>query len=261
MAKKGSAKSDKKPADRPRKRPATKPVDPEAIEPAADVLTAPEPQPEIRPGFRAYVKAILQLVGGWIRTHKLRTTLAVVVLVALGTLLLVWLWPNAASLTHDEIVLRVNKALSIQGDSHPAILTVEDETRATQPFLDQAKNGDKVLLYYKAKRAVLFRPSENSIIHQGSYTPPDAKVFIRRGTTDDGKVAETRSRLEEIEAIDLVSQDDSPKSDYRGITIVNVTDRYDEKLRELEDLFGVKAVRLPPGETFPDADILVIVGQ
>lgn len=225
-------------------------------EPAASEL-----QPEIRPGFGAYVKAILQLAGGGIRTHKLRTTLAVVVLLAVGTLLLVWLWPSAGPLTHDEIVLKVNKTLSIQGDSNPAILTVEDKSKVTQPFLEQSQNGDKILLYYKAKKAVLFRPSEDRIINQGSYTPPDAKVFIRNGTAEENRVAEVRSQLEEVSAIDLVSEDDSPKRDYRGITIVNVTDRYDEKLRELEGLFGAKAARLPAGETFPDADILIIVGS
>lgn len=261
MAKKGSAKSDKKPAGKPRKQAAIKPVDPEVVEAVEAEPAAPEPQPEVRPGFGAYARAAWQLLWGWIRTHKLRTTLAVVVLVAIGTLLLVWLWPSTAPLTHDEIVLRVNKVLSIQGDSNPAILTVEDKSKVTQPFLEQSQNGDKILLYYKAKKAVLFRPSEGRIINQGSYTPPDAKVFIRRGTSDDTKVAEARNRLEEVEAIDLVSEDDSPKKDYRGITIVSVTDRYDEKLRELEDLFGVKAARLPAGETFPDADILIIVGS
>lgn len=253
MAKKGSAKSAHKPAGRPRKQPVTEPV--------VEEVVAVESASEVRPSFWTYLRSAGQLLAGWIRTHKLRTALVTGVVMALGVCLLVWLWPSPAALTHDEIVLRVNKALGIQGDGHPAILTVEDETKATQPFLDQAKNGDKVLLYYKAKRAVLFRPSENSVIHQGSYTPPDAKVFIRKGTTDDGKVTEVRSRLEDVAEIDLVSQDDSPKKDYSGVTIVSVTDRYDEKLRELETLFGVKAVRLPAGETFPDADILIIVGQ
>src|SRR5690606_25359746 len=127
-------------------------------------------------------------------------------------------------------------------------------------FLEQAVNGDKVLLYYKAKKAVLFRPSEMRIIHHGAYTPPDAKVFVRKGTGSDERVEEVLNQLEDVEDIAIASRDNSPKSDYQGVILVSITDRYDDKLRELEELFGVKVSRLPSGESFPDADILVIVG-
>ena len=208
-----------------------------------------------------YLRAAVGLMWGWIKTHKRRAGLLVLALVMIGGLLGVVLKPTKKPLTNDEIVTVVNKTLSITGDGHPAILTVEDKVRATQPFLDAAENGDKVLLYYKAKKAVLFRPGQDVIIHQGSYTPPAAKVFIRKGTTDSGKVDVVKNRLSGVKDIKLTSQDESTKKDYKGITLVSVTDRYDDKLRELETLFGVKTVRLPAGESFPDADILIIAGD
>lgn len=218
-------------------------------------------EPEIRPSLGAYFKAISQLVWTWIKTHKLRALLFFMVAVVVLTGAVLLLRPSAGELTHDEIVIRVNKELSISGDANPAILTVEDKTQATQPFLQQAENGDKVLLYYKAMKSVLFRPSENRIVHQGAYTPPDAKVFVRKGTQDSTKVDEILAKLEDVQDIDVISQDSSSKTDYSGVTIVHVTDRYDQKVQELEKLFSTKVVRLPNGESFPDADILIIVGN
>ncbi len=223
---------------------------------------APEPAaPEVKPSFWVYVRATLQLMWAWVRSHKLRAALTVLIAVLLIGVLALVLRPSSAPLTHDQIVLQVNKELSIQGDGNPAILTVEDKDRATQPFLQEAQNGDKVLLYYKAKKSILYRSSEKRIIHQGIYTPPDAKVFIRRGTDNQDRVPDIEKQLESVRGITFASQDVSPQRDYRGITIVSVTDRYDEKIAELERLFGTTVVRLPAGESFPEADILIIVGS
>lgn len=223
----------------------------------ADGIPGSEPAPT----FKDYAFATLRVIWQWIQTHKLRVLAGIGLgLVIIGAL--VWvLWPDPRPLTNDEIVTRINKELSIQGDGNPAVLTVNDKSKASQPFLQGAENGDKVVLYYKAKKSVLYRPSEKRIVHQGVYTPPDAKVFIRRGTEDVGRVGEIESKLDKLQDISIVSRDESVKRDYSGVTIVNVTDRYDEKARELEQLLGGQIVRLPAGETFPEADILIIVGN
>lgn len=245
MAKKSSIRVRKKMAN---------PDDPPAMdEPKED-------QPEAQPRPIDYLRASLGLARVWAKVHKLQATLALAVLAVVATLLVVWLWPSQEQLTNSQIATLVNKTLHISGDANPAILSVEDETRATQPFLEQAENGDKVLLYYNTKKAVLFRPSEKRVVHEGSYTPPPAKVFIRKGTTNDTRINEAKAKLDQVVDVDIVSQDNSPKSDYKGIKLVSVTDRYNEKVKELEGLFGVSVIRLPAGETFPDADIMIIVG-
>lgn len=199
--------------------------------------------------------------ASWIKGNKLRLLVILVAAAALIGGLVWWLRPGTEQLTNDQIVTEVNKQLSISGDGNPAVLDVIDEQKIEQPFLEQAKNGDKVILYYKAKKAVLFRPGEKRIVHQGTYTPPAAKVFLREGTNDSAKIAEAKDKLEQVDEIDLASQDNSPSKDHRGITLVSVTDRYDDKLQELSKLFDVPVSRLPAGESFPDADILIIVGN
>lgn len=216
---------------------------------------------QVRPGPIAYVKAMVLMVAGWFRRHRFMGTALVIVVLAAGSLAFVLNSRKPTVMTNDEIVIKINKALHIEGDANPAILTVTNESEATQPFLDVAQNGDKVLLYYKAKQAVLFRPGDNEIIRKGSFTPPNAKIFIRDGTTDDNRINDTRSKLDSVKGIEIVSSDSSVKQDYKGVIIVSVTDRYDSKVKELETIFDTKVRRIPSGESFPDADIMLIVGN
>lgn len=219
------------------------------------------PEETVKPSFKAYLMAIWQLLFSWVKARKLKSLgILVLFLVIAGGFFMVFR-PGQSPLTNDDIVIQVSREQSIQGDGNPVVLTVEDKTKATQPFLQQAENGDKVLLYYKAKKAILYRPSEKRIVHAGAYTSPDAKVFIRRGTNEQGAVDSVKDKLDAVTDITLSSEDDSQRTDYKGITIVHVTDRYDEKVQELVRTLNAQIVRMPSGESFPDADILIIVGN
>lgn len=226
-----------------------------------EVVPPATPKQEVKPGFWVYLKAIRQLIFAWAKAHKYKS-LGIILLtfLVLGGLFIMFR-PGQSPPTNDEIVIQVNKEQQIQGDGNPVILTVEDKTKATQPFLQQAENGDKVLLYYKAKKSILYRPSEKRIVHQGAYTPPEAKVFIRKGTNESRPVDQVKDTLETVEDITLASEDASQRNDYKGVTIVHVTDRYDEKVQELASALNAQVVRMPAGESFPDADILIIVGN
>jgi len=48
----------------------------------------------------------------------------------------------------------------------PTIATVTDITKLKdQKFFENAQNGDKLLIYTKSKKAILYRPSTNKIIN------------------------------------------------------------------------------------------------
>lgn len=216
--------------------------------------------PEPSPSIWMYLMATLQVAGEWLKHNKLKLA-AGIMAVAVLTGLIVIIQLRPAELTNDQIVVQISRELSINGDGNPAILSVVDDNKTTQPFLEQAQNGDKVVLYYKAKKAVLFRPSEQRIVHEGAYVPPDAKIFVRKGTSDNGRVTALKEQLKGMQDVELTSEDVSPRQDYQGLTLVHVTDRYDDKIMELEKLLNTKVVRMPAGESFPDADILIIVGS
>lgn len=74
--------------------------------------------------------------------------------------------PQAVSQAEtDMIVKKVGAIVALPGDETPTIATVVDYTKLqSQPFFANAQNGDKALLYAKAKKAYLYRPVANKLI-------------------------------------------------------------------------------------------------
>lgn len=65
----------------------------------------------------------------------------------------------------QELVDKVGQLIVLPKDEEPTIATVSDlDKLAGQAFFANAQLGDKVLIYYGAKKAILYRPSDNKII-------------------------------------------------------------------------------------------------
>jgi hypothetical protein len=63
------------------------------------------------------------------------------------------------------ITKKIGKFMELPADETPTIATVSDrEKLKEQPFFTKAQNGDKVLIYTKSQKAILYRPSANQII-------------------------------------------------------------------------------------------------
>ncbi len=69
----------------------------------------------------------------------------------------------------DKLVGEVGKLISLPSDEKPTIATVSDAEKVkSQAFFKNAANGDRVLIYTNAKKAILYRPSENRIVEVGA---------------------------------------------------------------------------------------------
>lgn len=65
----------------------------------------------------------------------------------------------------EQLVTTVSKLMELPSGENPTIATITDKEKLKdQPFFDKAENGDKLLIYSQAKKAILYRPSTNKVV-------------------------------------------------------------------------------------------------
>lgn len=79
---------------------------------------------------------------------------------------------NAAAQREIKAITKhIGKFMELPEGEEPTLATVSDREKLKgQQFFANAKNGDKVLIYPKAKKAILFRPSSGKIIEVANLT-------------------------------------------------------------------------------------------
>ncbi len=182
----------------------------------------------------------------------------------------------SAELAKEEVtklVAKVATLIAVPQDEIPTVATVSDsEKLKANAFFINAKNGDKVLIYTNAKKAVLYRPDEQKIIEVGpiSIGTPSATVatspltvVLYNGTSKTGltKTYETKMKGK-TNGFTIIDRDNAKKSDYDKTVLVVLQSSLEKKATELAMALGVAVVSLPQGEQAPkDADVLIIVGS
>lgn len=74
--------------------------------------------------------------------------------------------PKTAGQTEIQIITaEVSKSVDLPGTETPTLATVSDVSKLkNQVFFKNAENGDKVLIYTQAGKALLYRPSSKKVI-------------------------------------------------------------------------------------------------
>jgi hypothetical protein len=82
-----------------------------------------------------------------------------------------WRLDNPTEVAKQEAkatIAAIGKLMLLPADEEPTVVQVTDISKLKdQPFFANAQNGDKVLIYTKAKKAILYRPGTNKIIDVG----------------------------------------------------------------------------------------------
>ena len=71
---------------------------------------------------------------------------------------------QAAVIESQNLIEKIGKFMELPNEQ-PQIATVSDASKLpNQPFFSKAQDGDKILIYNIAQKAILYRPSTNKII-------------------------------------------------------------------------------------------------
>ena len=65
----------------------------------------------------------------------------------------------------ESILGKLGKLMILPADETPTVATITDKEKlASQPFFSNAQNGDKLIVYARSKKAILFREKGNIIV-------------------------------------------------------------------------------------------------
>jgi hypothetical protein len=120
--------------------------------------------------------------GRKLRTKILVVAGAVLLLAAAGAAVYFFLQykkvtedPSVVSkATTERLKMEVGRIYALPNDEDPTIAKVEDKEKLKeQQFFSKAENGDYILIYTKAKLALLYREKERRLINVGPITISD----------------------------------------------------------------------------------------
>jgi hypothetical protein len=182
--------------------------------------------------------------------------------------------PTEAAKAETKFILgQVGKLMDLPTDEDPTIATILDsEKLKDQPFFAKAKNGDKVILYTNARKAILFRPDTNRVI---DFAPinigtPSAqpvtpvRIVLYNGTNIVGLTQTFEKSLKsKATNIEVVGRANAKKTDYGETIVVDLTGTKPELAKQMAELVKGEVSELPDGEVKPavTADLLVILGN
>jgi hypothetical protein len=187
-----------------------------------------------------------------------------------------------------DLIAKVSKHIIVPSDEEPTIATIVDAEKLSQDqaFYSNVKDGDKVLIYMNAQKALIYRESEDLLVNVGPvYTNeseeevlPEEEIIeepaieqseepmtieIRNGSKTAGVAGDLKDKLLENAGYDVIDIGDADNKDYEGYTIVNLTTGNKElQLNSLLSDMGIAdaLTELPEGVEETEAEILIIIG-
>lgn len=179
-----------------------------------------------------------------------------------------------------QIVDIIRTVVDVPTDELPTIATVTDVGKLVeQPFFATARDGDKVLVFGKAHKVILYRPSTKKVINisnlpsqasaQNTPSAPQTqsqspiRVVVLNGSKQDGLAGQTADVLTGTNKyVTVVKKYSAHKNTYEKTVVVYLSEQFKKDAEQIaSQLNGLAVSSLPQGETVEDADIVVIAAQ
>lgn len=186
---------------------------------------------------------------------------------------------EAAQAEVKTLMERVGKLIELPNEE-PTVATISDKEKLKdQPFFAKSENGDKVLIYTQARKAILYRPSTNKIIEVSTVNlgagpaenagataaaqiSTSVKLAIYNGTNTVGLTSTVAKQLKEkIPNLDVVAKENAKKKDYQKTIVVVLSQGRTQEAKVIAEFLGASISGLPEGEGKPEAEILIILGS
>jgi LytR cell envelope-related transcriptional attenuator len=192
---------------------------------------------------------------------------------------------NPTQYAQDEVkavVAEVGKLMILPEGETPTVATVNDKEKLkSQPFFAFAENGDKVLIYTTAKKAILYRPGTHKIIDvapvniganatesaqvagaQVTATPmPAYKFVLLNGSGVVGVTKRYETELKsKIKSAEITDRDNAKKTNYEKTILIDSTGKRSSEAQSLATTLGITVSSLPAGEATSSGDFVIIIG-
>ena len=180
---------------------------------------------------------------------------------------------------NTKIMEDIGRLIKLPEGESPTIATVTDrEKLSNQAFFTKAKNGDIVVIYGIAKKAILYDPVSKKIIDvapltihdptptidtsAATPTPEAITLILLNGTTVNGLTRNYENELKQkITNFEIIERNNAKKTDYDKTLLIDIGNDQTEKAQNLSTLLGISLNSLPIGETTStSADFAIIVG-
>jgi hypothetical protein len=162
----------------------------------------------------------------------------------------------------DALVAQVKKLIDLPADETPTVATIVDKDKLKdQPFFNNAQNGDKILIYTKAKKAIIYRPKENKLINVGPISiDQKAQVpvaIINAGGNVDSVQKTINDKFAGGVSITGVT-DAKNKGNIKQVTVVDVSGQNGDAAKQIADALGGTVGSMPAGESAPNGASIVV---
>ncbi len=189
--------------------------------------------------------------------------------------------PNLASQLNQQqteaLLEKVGKLMVLPSEKNPVVATINDvETLAsTQDFYTPANNGDKLIIFQTARKAIIFDEDGNKIVNVGPIFFSDQAtavptteadrltIELRNGTATSGTTVGIRDRLMANYSFNVTRLGKAANTSYTGYTLVDTTNgAKPELVQALQQELGARVTtELPEGEAAARAEIVILIGS
>ena len=178
----------------------------------------------------------------------------------------------------DELLAKVKKHMVLPDKEKPTVATVTDVNalKKNQPFFVNAHNGDKVIVYVQARKAIIYSPERDLIVNVGTVAVDDTgattnnsktttkpvSVEIRNGTETSGLARTIGEPIASDKNYSVTAYTDAAKKDYAKTVVVDFgrTENTAAVTALAKTLNAQVIKQIPAGEQASNADVLVIIG-